>query len=60
MGLSRKTEPSLMVYKAGSTNFRLYGNGSSNSFAHGITVTEWHHLILTYNGTQCKLYIDGV
>ena len=60
MGLSQKTAPSFMVYKEGSTKFRLYGNGSNNSFAHGITVTEWHHLTLTYNGTQCKLYIDGV
>ena len=60
MGLSRKTEPSFMVYKEGSTKFRLYGNGSNNSFTHGITVTEWHHLTLTYNGTQCKFYIDGV
>uniref|UniRef100_UPI003A92F63D HYR domain-containing protein n=1 Tax=Bizionia sp. TaxID=1954480 RepID=UPI003A92F63D len=34
-------------------------NGSSIT-ANGITASRWYHIAVTYNGTQYKLYVDGI
>ena len=57
-GLSKQSEPSFMLYKYGINHFRLYIN-SYSSYAHNLDLTQWHHLTITYNGTEYKLYIDG-
>lgn len=59
IGLSRASEPSFMLYKYGNTYFRLYIDSYSN-YTHNLDLTTWHHLTITYNGTDYCLYIDGV
>ncbi|MFH1641354.1 MAG: LamG-like jellyroll fold domain-containing protein, partial [Nanoarchaeota archaeon] len=40
----------------------LFSHGSYDSFSGttSITTSLWHQLVLTYNGTHAKLYLDGV
>ena len=60
MGLSKAQNADFMLYKNGTTGFRIYSNGGNTSYTHGIDITKWHHLTLTNNGTTTTLYIDGV
>ena len=60
MGLSRAQNADFMLYKNGTTGFRIYSNGGNTLYTHGIDITKWHHLVLTNNGTTTTLYIDGV
>ena len=41
----------------GTISFNANG---SNISANGITASRWYHIAVTYNGTQYKLYVDGV
>ncbi|MFL0352443.1 HYR domain-containing protein, partial [Xanthomarina sp. GH4-25] len=47
-------------------DLRLVGNtisfhaNGSNISATGITDSRWYHIAVTYNGTQYKLYVDGI
>jgi len=37
------------------------GTGSSNAVSNNsLILNKWHHLVMTYNGSQIKLYINGV
>lgn len=40
--------------------FRV-GNGTTQlSYNHNITVGQWYHMALTYDGTTARAYVDGV
>lgn len=58
LGLSRAKEPSLMLFKDGTTRFRLYLN-SYSTYTHNLDITEWHHYTITYDSNKAILYIDG-
>jgi len=36
------------------------GTGSSDAISNNpLTLNQWHHIVMTYNGSQIKLFIDG-
>ncbi|WP_417875684.1 HYR domain-containing protein [Winogradskyella sediminis] len=41
-----------------NSNISFRANGSGLS-AGGITADRWHHIVVTYNGTNYTLYVDG-
>ncbi|SFO01507.1 HYR domain-containing protein, partial [Bizionia echini] len=41
----------------GTISFNANG---SNISANGITASRWYHIAVTYNGSQYKLYVDGI
>ena len=43
-----------------STNARLRVRGTSISYAHGFSADTWHHVVFTYDGTNIRIYTDGV
>ena len=43
-----------------STNARLRVRGTSISYAHGFSANTWHHVAFTYDGTNIRIYTDGV
>jgi len=46
------------VVEQNYTNTNTYGFGSGNVFS--LTANTWQHLVLWKNGTECKVYVNGI
>ena len=50
----------LRVSTAGLTFQRLAGTGAIEEFSSGtVTVNQWHHVVVTRNGSVTKVYLNG-
>ncbi|HYE32908.1 MAG TPA: LamG domain-containing protein [Methylomirabilota bacterium] len=36
-----------------------YAGGGESIFWQGFVLSNWHHVVITYDGTQASLYVDG-
>ena len=39
---------------------RVYNNGATDITTAFTDTTDWHHVVMTYNGTTLEMYLDGV
>lgn len=51
-----------MLYMQSGTQFRLYRNGSTYTFTHGLSTGVWYHLMVTWSGftNEVLYYVNGV
>jgi hypothetical protein len=50
----------LQLTNTGTVATQLYGTGGGSIFSSALTANVWHQVIATYDGTQLRLYIDGI
>ena len=49
-----------MVNNSGQLRLQSWGLGTINAPAERVTLNNWHHVAVTFDGTTAVLYIDGV
>jgi len=58
----RSGNGSISLYVKGATDVLVFGHGTTNLESDPISnlYFQWHHIVLTYDGANRKMYLDGV